>query len=168
MKQTIIILIGHDTSGKSSIAKELSKKLNLPIWKMKTPKHFWDPIVAQRYSQETITQITEQTNVSYISDRGFPCDWMYSKLFARSFDYEKAIDTDIRFSKMNTLIVLCYKTKDKFLHDEEDKDFVSINDYQKMTNIYLDYLNQTQCRYIKINTNNENITNQINEIVKHI
>lgn len=168
MKQTIIILIGHDTSGKSHISKALSEKLNLPIWKMATPKKFWDPIIAQRYSQEVITQMCEQLKNSVIFDRGFPCDWMYAKLFNRHYDFEKALETDVRFSKMNTLIVLCYKNKINQQYDEEDKDFVNIEDYDKMTQLYLTFLQNSLCKHITINTSDENLEEQLETIIKNI
>lgn len=167
-KQQIIILIGHDMCGKSHIATELSKRLGIPLLKLNYPKKFWDPVISQRYSEETTSQILEQTYLSVICDRGYPCDYMYSKLFNRPYDYSKAIDTDIRYSKMNTLIVLCYKDKHKHLHDEEDKEFISMADYENMTKIYLDFLKLTKCNYITINTSNEDLEGQLNIIMTNV
>ena len=169
-KQIIIILVGHDNSGKSHIAKALSQSLSLPIFKMDTPKKFWDPVIAQRYASEAITQVFEQTKASAILDRGFPCDYMYSKLFNRPFDYEKNFETDARFAKMNTLIVLCYKSEAKHLDDEEDRvNFqITTKDYYKMTDTYREFKKQSQCRWLTLNTDDENLGAQLLKITDNL
>lgn len=167
-KQTIIIFEGVDMSGKSTIAKALSNQTGIPIFKMNVPKHFWDFLIHQRYSGEAITQMLEQTEQSVILDRSFVSDYMYALLFNRPYDLRKHIDTDHRFAAMNALIVYCYKDKEFFQHDEEDKDFVSVKDYTEMQNYYDIILGKTSCKVIRINTSDENLHNQLATIMSNI
>lgn len=169
-KQQLIVIVGHDNSGKSHIAKALSERINVPIFKMSVPKRFWDPIIAQRYSTEAILQVIEQTKLSTILDRGFPCDYMYSKLFNRDFDYGKLAEIDSRFAAMQTLIVLCYKDAEAFLDDEEDRIAFGITTeaYEKMTGFYREYLEMSKCKSIIINTSDENLEAQLDKIILNI
>jgi len=167
-KQTIIIFEGHDMSGKTHIAEALSKKLNIPIFKMNRTKYFWDPLSYQTYATEAITQMLEQTKQSVILDRSFPSDYLYSKLFKRPYDYEKHWITDGRFAAMDTLIVYCYKNEEFYLHDEEDKEFISVTDYNRMKAIYDDFFISSCCRHCELNTSDENLDEQLSIIMKYI
>jgi thymidylate kinase len=154
--------------GKSTIAKALSERTNVPIFKMEVSKHFWDFLIHQRYAGEAITQMLEQTKQSVILDRSFLSDYMYATLFNRAYDLKKHFDTDERFAKMNALIVYCFKDEEKFQEDKEDADFIKVSDYKQMMAHYETVLNETTCRFIKINTSDENLEAQLETIIKNI
>lgn len=154
--------------GKTHIAEALSKKIGHPIFKMNIEKHFWDFLIHQRYATEAITQMLEQTGLSVILDRSFVSDFMYAQLFNRPYDYDTALKTDNRFANMNALIVYCYKDKEKYQDDPEDKDFISKNDYDSMKEIYEMYLSDTHCRVLKLNTSDEHLENQLSIIIQNI
>lgn len=167
-KQKIIIFEGVDMCGKSTIAKALSKQIDVPIFKMNVSKHFWDFLIHQRYAGEAITQLLEQTKASVILDRSFLSDYMYAMLFNRAYDLKKHVETDQRFAKMGAVIVYCYKDEEFFQHDEEDKDFVSVKDYKEMQNYYNVILERSACKVIKLNTSDENLHNQLATIMSNI
>ena len=164
-KQQVIIFEGADRSGKSSIAKALSAELNIPIYKSQRNKHFWDPIVNIHYFTESVTQFIEQTEVSVILDRWMPSDYMYSKLFDRDISYRKIWELDERFSKLNTLLIICYKEPKYYVEDTEDFEFVNKTMYTQMTNLYKEYQDQSKIKNILyLNTSNENLKEQIEKI----
>ena len=167
-QQTIIIFEGIDMCGKSTIAKALSLKLEIPIFKMNLPKHFWDFLIHQRYATEAITQMFEQTGQSAILDRSFLSDYMYSCLFNRPYDKATHVLTDERFAKMNALVVYCYKDEESFQEDTEDADFITMNDYKKMMIHYDLVLDETNCRHIRLNTSDENLEEQLKTIIANI
>lgn len=163
--QQVIILEGHDTSGKSHIAAALSKELNIPIYKAHRSKHWWDPIVNIHYFTESVTQFIEQTGVSVILDRWMPSDFMYSKLFDRDISYRKIFELDKRFAALNTLLIICYKDEKKYIDDKEDFEFVNKDMYSKMTALYKEYADQSLITNILfLDTSNEILENQINSI----
>jgi thymidylate kinase len=167
-KQTIIIFEGHDKSGKSTIAKALSAELDIPIFKVQRNKYWWDPMINLNYLTEGVTQFIEQMGPSVILDRWIGSDYMYSKLFDRDISYRKIWDIDERLSKLNTLVVICYKNKEAYIPDHEDKDFVDETRYTEMTSLINEYSQQSKCRCIHLNTSDENLEAQLNKIIENI
>ena len=166
MKQTIIIFEGPDQVGKSTIAKALSLKTKIPLFKVQRNKYFWDPDISLRYLTEGITQFIEQTGVSVILDRWVASDYMYSKLFNRHISYDIIKNIDARLSDLNAIIIVCYKREEGYLHDEEDKAFISMKDYDKMKMLYREYASITKCKIHFLDTTDQNLKNQLNEIIK--
>jgi thymidylate kinase len=165
MKQTIIILEGHDRSGKSHIAAALSKELDIPVFKVQRNKHDWSPEMNLKYLTEGVTQFLEQSGASAILDRWHPSDYMYDKLFDRPSDLNKIFDIDKRLAKLNTLLVICYKTPEHYQDDPEDADFVNPTMYTKMTDYYMEFINNSKIkRKLVLNTSDENLNNQIHKI----
>jgi thymidylate kinase len=166
-KQIIIILEGHDKSGKTSIAKVLSEKIKVPIFKVVRNKYDWDKEANLKYGTEQITQFLQQTGASVILDRWHPSDFMYSKLFGRTVDLKKINGIDRRLSQLDAVIIYCYKHQDNYEVDEEDKDFVNPSMYGKMTSLYQQYASlYSQCRYIFLNTSDKNLDKQLKAIKK--
>ncbi len=160
---------GHDRGGKTTIAKALAQRLNIPYFKAKRDKYWWDPSVNLNYYTEGITQFLEQSKSSAVLDRWHPCDFMYSKLFNRDISYPKIAEIDQRMSEMNALIVICYKRESAYITDEEDADFVNPKMYTKMTSLYRKYVNQyTVCNCMMLDTTNENLDKQINKIISRL
>ena len=164
----IIIFEGHDTSGKSSIAKALSEKINVPIFKVKRDKYWWDPIINLLYMTEGITQFIEMTKCSVIIDRWHPSDYMYSKLFDRDVSYRKIADIDDRLAQQHALIIYCYKDQEVFIDDKEDADFVNKSMYTRMTTLYREYEKISKCRSLWINTSNKNLEEQLKVIIAYL
>lgn len=164
-KQQVIIFEGADRSGKTTISTALSEKLNIPRIKITRNKYFWDVFCNINYLDEGIMQFIEQSKVSVIVDRFTPSDYMYSKLFDRDISYRKIWEIDKRLADLNTTLIVCYKDKDKYLVDEEDKDFVNPEMYARMLDLYKEYAEISDIGNILfLNTSDENLENQINSI----
>ena len=169
MKQKIIILEGHDRSGKSHIAEALSLRTNIPLYKAHRNKHWWDPIVNIHYFTEAVTQFLEQTKTSVILDRWMGSDYMYSKLFDRDISFRKIFELDERFAKMNALLVICFKDESCYIEDKEDFEYVNTTMYSKMTALYREYCEQSKIKNILfLNTSDENIENQLKAIISSL
>lgn len=158
----IIIFEGADRSGKTTISTALSKMLNIPRFKVERNKYFWDVFCNINYLDEGVTQFIEQTQASVILDRWVPSDYVYSKLFNRDISYRKIWEIDQRFAEMNTLLVICYKDKDKYIVDEEDADFVNPSMYEKMFELYQEYVKQSKIKNVLfLNTSDEDLSQQL-------
>ena len=167
MKQEIIIFEGEDRSGKTTISIELSKQLNIPRFKVLRNKYFWDVFCNINYLDEGIMQIIEQTKMSIIIDRWTPSDFVYSKLFDRDISYRKIWEIDKRLADMNAYLIICYKDENKYLIDEEDKDFVNPSMYKKMFNLYQEYSKLSKIKKILfLNTSDEHLREQIQKIMQ--
>lgn len=92
-----LIIEGSDKSGKSTICRLLSKKLNMPVVKMKDmPKYFnTNPEEASEVFNKTIVQFK---HVPFIMDRGYPSSIVYSAYFRRKADlmYIKDIEKELK------------------------------------------------------------------------
>jgi thymidylate kinase len=163
--QQVIIFEGADRSGKTSISIELSKQLNIPRFKVQRNKYFWDVFCNINYLDEGVMQCVEQTGASIIFDRWIPSDFVYSKLFDRDISYRKIWEIDGRLAKLDAIVIVCYKTPDKFIVDEEDADFVNPTMYSKMNELYREYAEQSSIKKILfLNTSDENLEQQIKDI----
>lgn len=166
--QHVIIFEGHDRAGKSTIAKALSEKMQIPVFKVSRDKRWWDPEVNLKYLTEGITQFIEKTGVSVILDRWIGSDYMYSKLFNRDISYEKIFELDSRLSLLNTLFVVCYKDAEAHIPDTEDADYVDMSQYATMTANMIEFSNKSKCNFIFINTSDANLEEQVKKILAHI
>jgi thymidylate kinase len=165
----ILIFEGHDKSGKTTIAKELSKRLNIPRFKVQRDNFNWDPAANLKYLTEGVTQFICQTDASIILDRWHPSDFMYSKLFLRPVDMDIVKSIDARLAERNALIIYCYKDPEQFIVDEEDAAFVNPSMYGSMTSLYQQFAAlYSKCRYIFLNTSDQDLEKQLDTIIKNI
>lgn len=163
----IIIFEGHDMTGKTNIANELSKKLHLSVVKSKREKNrWWDPQIDLMYAVDAQVELFEQLKLSAIYDRFHASEYAYSKAFKRFTSYEKIFEIDERLSKLNTIIIYCYK--DEKYYQDDDAYITPIQKYNNIKQYYDEFLSLTKCKYLKLNTNDENLQSQILKILEFI
>ena len=99
-KQKIILFDGPDKVGKSSIAKELSKVLDIPYFKF-TKHDYWarkEYELATKFDQPFLAELLRMTGYSLIIDRGYPSEYAYAPVFDRELDEKLILDLDDMFS----------------------------------------------------------------------
>lgn len=170
----LIVFIGHDNSGKSSIIKELAKiipyhplKLNLDLNKFSRDVTKDDLRLQRMVSYDVQLQILEKIpELRVIFDRGHPCEYAYAKTFNRVFDEDTVLSFDRRCKDLDCLIVYCYKDKEFYQDDEEDN--LSKDCYGTLKKYYEEFLEKSVCDIVRLNTSDENINNQISTILEAI
>lgn len=170
----LIVFVGHDNSGKSSIIRELVKyvdfqslKLDLDLNKSSRSVSKDDLRLQRAVSYDVQLQFLEKLdNLNLIFDRGHPCEYAYAKTFDRLFDEEQVFYFDSRCKKLNCLIVYCYKDKEFYQDDDEDK--ITGDKYDSLKKYYEEFLEKTSCNVLKLNTSDQNVKNQIDQIIKEI
>jgi thymidylate kinase len=165
-KQTIIIMEGHDMAGKTHIAETLSKQLSIPIVKIQRHEKWFDPMVDLVYAGETHVQLAEQTGYSFIYDRLYPSEYAYSRAYSRTTSHEKIMSIDERYAKMGALIVVCYK--DPKAYQKDDKDIIDVSKYDALTKWYTEFKKITKCKYLMLDTTDENLEKQIETILAEL
>lgn len=166
-KQIRVIFIGPDRVGKTEISKELSKNLNVPVYKSGRE----DDVFKQKDAQYNILKwgvyeqikMIEVCNMSIIFDRFFPCEFVYSKVFKRNSDDKLIFDYDRWWNKLNGKIILLHKPT----LSENDK-FVNKEQYQKIKNLYLEYVSKTSCKNLVMDTSDRNLNVQVEKIKKFL
>lgn len=115
-RQTILIFGGPDKCGKTTIAKEMARQLQIPYFK---PAH--QQIIAEtspetfalqtRHGEPKLLDFVQQTGYSVIMDRSFPCDWVYSKVLGRETAWNAIQLLDEAYATLNAKLIFCVKTK---------------------------------------------------------
>ena len=164
-KQKIILFDGPDKVGKSSIAKELSKVLDIPYFKF-TKHDYWakkEYELATKFDQPFLAELLRMTGYSLIIDRGYPSEYAYAPVFDRELDEKLILDLDDMFSKLNTTIVIC--TKGNIVeHDEK----APIEKQDKLIERYKDFYNNTKCNKIYLETSLVDLDKQIKTITERL
>src|SRR3990167_9124961 len=152
-KQKIIIFDGCDRTGKTTISKALSEKLNIPLFKRIDINKNYDYLIDIIYCGEFYTQLLEQTKYSIIFDRLYPSELVYSHVLNRLSSFEKIIDIDSRFAKMGAKIIITYKDKDKFIKDK----IIPKELFLEINNKFIKFSKMSACNILLLNTSDENL-----------
>ena len=165
--QKIIIFDSCDMTGKTNVANELSKILNIPIYKNKNEHNkTHDKLISLFYGIEELTQFLEQTSYSIIFDRFHVSEYVYSKVLGRYSCEEKIFEIDKRLSKLNCFIIYPWKSSKQYKKD--DSGIIDIKYYDKIKEKYEDFFKKTKCNVIKYNSDDENLNKQIKYILSKL
>ncbi len=86
MKPSILV-VGPDRVGKTTLVQHMSRITGIPAFKCPSEKQiFKDGGRSSLAFDYTLTHFMEQTGVRFISDRAYPCEWVYSQVFDRDTD----------------------------------------------------------------------------------
>jgi len=169
--QTIIIFEGPDQCGKTEIGNKLSKILNIPYFKndserqgFKDDKDYF--INMLRYSDPFFLSYLRQSKADVILDRSFPSEYVYSKAFGRETDIEALKWVDEQYSRLNALIIVCYRTK-YTMDDDLCPERLNAKKLEEIDSLYREFSNTfTKCKVMFLNVDDENITREIGDIIK--
>lgn len=166
--QSVFIFGGPDMTGKTHISQELSKLLNIPYFKpsdeqskfLKSQDKF---IMDTRYADTRMCDFLKQTGHSVIFDRGYPCEWVYSKFFGRSSDQNVLRYIDDVHSEIGTKIIITYRTSYDQSVDDLDPT-LSGEKLLKIENLYREFSDWTNCKCFFLNVDSNNLSQELSEI----
>jgi len=156
---TIIVFEGPDESGKTTIAKVLSKELDIPYFKHDFNDEYWNNSKhsykdAIKYDTPYFIEYLFQCKPNVIIDRFYPSEYVYAETF-RSGDTDKKLIKkidDVVSVMRDFYMIICYK--DSY----EDSNSLKLKEkYMKFAK-----LTKTQC--LLLNTTDEDLRKQINMI----
>lgn len=153
MGQITIIMEGAEKTGKTEIARELSKRLNIPYYKDRWQKQK-EPLTLK------IWDFLTQTNCSAIIDRDFPSYYVYYKYYGLEISPDFYV-ADKMASDLGAKIVVCSKTKYLNYNDE-----VPIEANKKLNELYTEFSLKTKCRVTFIDTTNEDLEKEIDLLMR--
>ena len=154
-EQKILIFEGCEKTGKSSIAKALSKVLDIPYYKDRFQKQK-SPLILQLWD------FLSQTGYSAIIDRDFPSYYVYYKYYNLPIDSNFYVIDELA-TKLDTKVIICYKTKYKNYEDE-----VPIEANVKLLDLYGEFLQITKCSVMHLETDSENLKEEIGKILEFL
>jgi len=162
----IIIFEGHDNSGKTSIATNMARMWNYQYFKSHLQaKHFKERTFLQalRFETDYLLDFLEQVQVGgkgLIIDRHLPSEFAYSFAFDRETDHEYIWNADEKLAKMRACIIYCYK--DEVINYEDH--LIDESKVQAIKEGYEWYLEKTKMKYLKLNTTNQILHEQLAQI----
>lgn len=149
MSQTIVILEGPDGCGKTEISRALSKEIGIPYFKVDSERDNWehDTFKHALWFDYTLPQLLRVTKSSFIADRGYPSEWVYSRVFGRATNDLMLEKTDRGFAELGTTIIVPVRRDySKARYD----DLVPNDKLEALHDTYMQFISWTACNVIKI------------------
>lgn len=144
-----IIIVGPDGVGKTTVAKRMSEMTGVPTFKCPSEKQiFREGGRSSLAFDYTLTHFLEQTGYRFISDRGYPCEWVYSKVFGRETDIDLLAIIDEAHAQLGTKILYLYSS----IQPTEPDDIVPSDKYWAVKRMYDLFLQWTYCEIVKYDT----------------
>ena len=171
-RQRIIFFVGPDMCGKTEISKALSRQTDIPYFKASSEHDaFLSSRVSKRelflnqlrYADPRVMDLLKQTFQSVIFDRGFPCEYAYSKVFNRETDDKMLRHLDEQWSKLDARVVLCCRSDYTHVIDDLDPT-VKGETLQQIHDAYMDFASWTKCKLLKLNVDDEDLQRELDEV----
>lgn len=144
-----LLVVGPDRVGKTTLVSHLSRKLMIPAFKCPSEKQiFKDGGRSSLSFDYTLTWFLQQTGFRFISDRAYPCEWVYSKVFGRETDDELLHKIDEAHANIGTVILNVLSTD----APKEEDDLVPADKYWDVALQYQSFAMWTACRVVTVNT----------------
>lgn len=148
MRPTILI-VGPDGVGKTTIANRMSQLIHMPVFKCPTEKAiFRSGGAGSLVFDYTLTHFLEQTGTRFISDRSYPCEWVYSTVFGRATDTDLIWRIDERHANLGTKILYLYSS----IQPVEPDDIVPSDKYWPIKDMYDKFADLTACKVVRFDT----------------
>ena len=168
-----LAFIGPDMTGKSNIAAELSKRINVPVFKnsgeWKTQLGSEDYFLnLLRFGGPFLMDFMKQTNIDVILDRFYPCELVYSQAFNRSTDMNAISWMDNEFFTAGGKFVICLKKSYAGLVDDVFPDQLPTEKLMQLDELYKDFYNFTQCESMILYTDDLNLDRQVSDILSFL
>ncbi len=168
--QPIVFMIGPDRCGKTEIGKALSKRLGVPYYKAAAERTAFvsnqDRFINDiRYSCPARLDLLKQLGAGVVYDRGYPCEWVYSRFFERQTDETAITWLDEQYAEMGAVIVICHRQKGYAgIVDDLDPN-IEVHALNELHDLYWDFSKVTKCRVLKLAVDDENLDRELADII---
>jgi deoxyadenosine/deoxycytidine kinase len=175
-KQVILFFVGPDMTGKTQISQEVARVMGIPYFKASSEHDsFLSSRVSKReaflnqlrYADPRVFDILKQTGYSLIFDRGFPCEYAYSKVFGRETDMTMLRHMDEMWSTIDARIIMCYRSNYDNIVDDLDP-MIKGNVLQQIHDAYLDFFEWSKCKRFKLNVDDEDLNREVNDVIQYL
>lgn len=176
MKQTLLFFVGPDMTGKTQIAKETSRRIGVPYFKatsehasfLSTRVSTSDQFLNQlRFADPRVLDILRQTGYSVIFDRGFPCEYAYSKVFGRETDIVMLKHLDDAYATLGAIVVFCHRSTYAGITDDLDPT-IDQELLDRLHAAYEDFAGWTKCQLLRLNVDDECLDREVREVIEFI
>lgn len=169
--QRIIIFDGPDGTGKTNIAQALSRKINVPYFKMNTEPHLWRENqfkTALEFDQPFMQQVLSQTKYDIVWDRAYPSEWVYSQVYDRPTNMDLLALLDEQYAKMGAWIVVPMRSS---YEENRVDEFVNKDHLYKLHDKYNEFCDSfTKCNTLRmyVDTYNNDLMRELACIMSNV
>lgn len=174
LRQTVVIVCGPDMTGKTEIARELSRRLGVAYFKASSEHHAFlnDPgkfINDIRYADPRLVDFVKQTGVSVVFDRGFPCEYAYATVLGRNTDLQAIQRIDEGYSSLDARVILCCRLEGyDGIFDDLDPERINPQTLQTLHDAYVEYVKTIKCKHLILAVDDENLDREISDILNFL
>lgn len=175
-KQLLLFFVGPDMCGKTEIAHEVSKVLDVPYFKA-TSEHtsFLSSRVSTndqfknqlRFADPRVYDLLRQTGHSVVFDRGFPCEYAYSAILKRETDMTMLKHMDEAWASLDARIIFCHRSSYEGIVDDLDPTIES-GMLNRLHGAYESFCSWTKCKVLKLNVDDEDLRREVIDIITYL
>lgn len=144
-----IIVEGPDRVGKTTVVQHISKMAHIPAFKCPSEKEIFKNGGAETLAFDlTLTHFLKQTNYRFVSDRGYPSERVYSRVFNRESADKMLSEIDYQHMQLGTKILYLYSS----IEPTEKDDIVPDGMYHTIKREYDRFSTWTGCRVTAVDT----------------
>jgi thymidylate kinase len=152
----LIYLEGVDKSGKSTLARELSSALKIPVYRKQPPT---DLDLSEHHSYFkgvgfALTELHNIFNFKAIIDRSFVSDWIYSNRSNDVYPLKIWQEWENRHQNTHAVLIIIIETPLAVVEERlsaAPDPYMSHSDIARFLFLYDTYIKQTQFHVIRIN-----------------
>lgn len=171
-KQTIVFMVGADRCGKTEIGKALSKHLALPYYKasaergafVANQKRFINDI---KHACPARLDLLKQLGHGVVYDRGYPCEYVYSRFFGRKSDDKAVFWLDEQYARLGANIVIAARKDFTGIQDDLDAS-IGKEQLERLVALYDEFAAKSKCRILKLFVDDEDLSRELTEITAFI
>lgn len=144
-----VLVVGPDGVGKTTLVRKMSKITGIPSFKCPVEKRIFREGGRQSLTFDyMLIHFLEQTGFRFISDRAYPCEFVYSQVFDRATDLDLLLEIDLKHQNIGTQILYLYSS----VQPAEPDDIVPPERYWDVKRGYDHFVEWTDCQVTAVDT----------------
>jgi ATP-dependent Lon protease len=168
-QQVIIQLVGPDMTGKTEIAKALAERLDIPYFKASSEHQTYlkgkNLFIEQlRHADPRMADFLKQSGYDVVFDRGYPCEYVYSRVMGRETDKDAIFHVDRAYAKLGTKIVVTYRESYDGIVDDIDKR-IDQGILEQLEQAYRGFAELTACEIMFLPVDDEDLDREVDDII---
>jgi deoxyadenosine/deoxycytidine kinase len=176
MNQDLVFFVGPDMTGKTQIAQATAAELQVPYFKatsehtsflsmrVSTSDQFLNQL---RFADPRVLDMLRQTGHSVVFDRGFPCEYAYSKVFCRETDVVMLRHLDEEYAKLGACVIFCHRSSYEGLRDDLDSS-IGHELLSELHAAYEDFVSWSKCSVLRLNVDDEDLNREVTDVVDFV
>lgn len=170
--QTIIFVDGPDMCGKTEIARALSKHLHIPYFKASSEHEtynnsqemFLEQLI---HADPRVLDLLKQTGHQVVFDRGYPSEWVYSRLLDRPTSEDTLLRLDAEYAALRAKLIIPVRSSYDGIVDDMDPKLTS-NKLQELHDLYIEFAEWTDLETLVLNVDDEDIIRELHDIMQFL